>query len=73
MEGWQNLIPAFQRIVPMKIVTVVLQQLHVPGRRLLGIPTNRVLVTGHYEESEVVFFCSFCYQVKTDVSASSFL
>jgi hypothetical protein len=72
-KGRHNLIRAFQRIVLMKIVKVVLQQLHVPGRRLLAIPTNCVLVMGRYGQSGPVFFCSSCYQLKIGVSVGSFL
>ena len=72
-EGWHNLVPTFQRIVLMKIVKVVLQRLHVPGRRLLAIPMNRFLVTGHYGQSELAFFCSSCHQVRIGVSVGSFL
>jgi hypothetical protein len=72
-KGWHNLAPAFQRIVLMKIVKVVLQQLHAPGRSLLAIPTNRALVTGHYGQSGLAFFCSSCHQVRIGVSVGSFL
>ena len=72
-KGWHNLVPAFQRIVLMKIAKVVLQQLHVPGRRLLAIPSNRVLVSGHYGQSALAFFCSSCHQLKIGVSVGSFL
>ena len=72
-KGRHNLIPAFQRIVPMKIAKVVLQQLHVPGRPLLAIPTYRFLVMGHYGQSGLAFFCSSCHQVKIGVSVGSFL
>jgi hypothetical protein len=72
-KGRQNLIGAYQRIVLMKIAKVVLQQLHVPGRRLLAIPTSCVLVMGRCGQSGPAFFCSSCYQVKKGVSVGSFL
>jgi hypothetical protein len=72
-KGWRNLVPAFQRIVLMKIVEVVPQQLHVPGRRLLAISRNRVRVTGHYGQSGLAFFCSSCHQRKIYVSVGSFI
>ena len=72
-EGWHNLVPAFQRIVLTKIARVALQQLHVLGRRLLAIPANRILVTGHYGQSGLAFFCSSCRQMKIGVSVGSFL
>jgi len=71
--GWHNIVPEFQRIVLMKIVKVVLRQLHVPGRRAVVIPTNRVLVSGHYGPFGFVFFCFSCCQLKIGVSVSSFL
>ena len=67
------MVPGFQRIVLMKIVKVVLRQLHVPGRPLLGIPGNHVLVRGHYGQSGFVSFCFSCYQLKIGVSVGSFL
>ena len=75
-EGWHNLVPEFQRIVLMKIVKVVLQQLRVPGHRLLAIPTDRALeplVKGHYGQSGFAVFCSSCYQLKIGASVGSFL
>ena len=67
------MVPAFQHIVLRKIVTVVLRQLRARGPRLLAISTNRVLVMGHYGQSEFVSFCSSWYRLRIGVSIGSFL